>query len=138
MTGFPSFAIFLQVFINGVLLGCMYGVAAIGLSLIFGCMQIVFIAHGAVMILAAYCIYWMVTLTSMNPFLGFLLIIPVFSGVRLGPVHRAFPKVGKGREKPIPAFGIRSHDSFGTSHVFRLVTECPYRDDKLFVISIQV
>ena len=52
------------------LLGCMYGVAAIGLSLIFGCMQIIFIAQGAVMILAAYCLYWMVTQSASIHFLA--------------------------------------------------------------------
>ena len=72
MTGFPSFTIFFQMLLNGVLLGCMYGVAAIGLSLIFGCMQVLFIAQGAVMILAAYCIYWMAVLTPIDPFFGFL------------------------------------------------------------------
>ncbi len=108
MTGFPSFAIFLQVFINGILLGCMYGVAAIGLSLIFGCMQIVFIAHGAVMILAAYCIYWMVTLTSMNPFLGFLLIIPVFSGLGWILYTWLFQRLAKAGKNPslLLAFGL--------------------------------
>jgi branched-chain amino acid transport system permease protein len=81
MTGFTSFAVFFQILINGVLLGCMYGVAAIGLSLIFGCMEIIFIAQGAVMILAAYSIYWMFTLTSIDPFFGFLVILPIFFGL---------------------------------------------------------
>jgi branched-chain amino acid transport system permease protein len=48
---------YLQILINGVLLGCMYGIAAMGLSLIFGSMQIMFITQGAVTILASCCIY---------------------------------------------------------------------------------
>jgi branched-chain amino acid transport system permease protein len=108
MSGFPSFSIFFQVFINGILLGCMYGVAAIGLSLIFGCMQIIFLAQGAVMILAAYCIYWMVTLTSIDPFFGFLLIIPVFLGFGWAMYTGLFQRVAKAGKNPslLLAFGL--------------------------------
>ena len=73
MSGFSSFNVFLQILINGILFGGMYGVAAIGLSLIFGSMQIIFIAQGTMMILAAYFTYWAFTLTSIDPFFCFLL-----------------------------------------------------------------
>jgi branched-chain amino acid transport system permease protein len=108
MTGFPSFAIFFQVFINGILLGCMYSVAAIGLSLIFGCMQIIFIAQGALMILAAYCIFWMVSLTSIDPFFGFLLIIPVFFGFGWAMYTGLFQRLTKAGKNPslLLAFGL--------------------------------
>ena len=108
MTGFPSFVIFFQVFINGILLGCMYSVAAIGLSLIFGCMQIIFLAQGAVMILAAYCIYWMVSLTPIDPFFGFLLIIPVFFGIGWTMYTGLFQRVAKTGKNPslLLAFGL--------------------------------
>jgi branched-chain amino acid transport system permease protein len=86
----------------------MYGVAAIGLSLIFGCMQIIFLAQGAVMILAAYCIYWMVTLTSIDPFFGFLLIIPVFLGFGWAMYTGLFQRVAKAGKNPslLLAFGL--------------------------------
>ena len=108
MTGFPSFTIFLQMLLNGVLLGCMYGVAAIGLSLIFGCMQVLFIAQGAVMILAAYCIYWMVVLTPIDPFFGFLLILPVFLGFGWVMYMSLFKRVAKAGKSPslLLAFGL--------------------------------
>ncbi|MBT3259289.1 MAG: branched-chain amino acid ABC transporter permease, partial [Deltaproteobacteria bacterium] len=38
MSEFSPMAAFLQILVNGVLFGSMYGVAAIGLSLIFGTM----------------------------------------------------------------------------------------------------
>ena len=108
MSGFFSFGIFFQVLINGTLLGCMYGVAAIGLSLIFGCMQIIFLAQGAVMILAAYCIYWMVTLTPIDPFFGFLLVIPVFLGFGWAMYAGLFQRVAKSGKNPslLLAFGL--------------------------------
>ncbi|MBN2402886.1 MAG: branched-chain amino acid ABC transporter permease [Spirochaetes bacterium] len=108
MSLFPSIDVFLQVVINGLLLGCMYGVAAIGLSLIFGCMQIIFIAQGAIMILAAYCIYWLYTLTPINPLFGFLLIIPVFWGVGWLIYKGMFQRVAKVGQSPtlLLAFGL--------------------------------
>jgi branched-chain amino acid transport system permease protein len=108
MTGFPSFGIFFQVFINGILLGCMYGVAAIGLSLIFGSMQIIFIAQGAVMILAAYCIYWMFTWTSIDPFFGFLVILPIFLAFGWVLYVGFFQRVAKAGKNPslLLAFGL--------------------------------
>jgi branched-chain amino acid transport system permease protein len=108
MAGFSSFSVFFQVLINGIFLGCMYGVAAIGLSLIFGSMQIIFIAQGAVMILAAYCIYWMVTLTPINPFLGFIVILPIFLGFGWVIYKGLFQRVAKAGKNPslLLAFGL--------------------------------
>jgi|WetSurMetagenome_2_1015567.scaffolds.fasta_scaffold32019_2 branched-chain amino acid transport system permease protein len=108
MQWFSSWPTFFQVLINGTFLGCMYGVAAIGLSLIFGCMQIIFITQGAVMILAAYCIFWMVTFTPVSPFWGFLLIIPVFLGLGAAMYGGLFQRVAKTGKNPslLLAFGL--------------------------------
>lgn len=108
MHWFSSLSTFFQVVTNGVFLGCMYGVAAIGLSLIFGCMQIIFISQGAVMILAAYCVFWMVTLTPLSPFWGFLLIIPVFLLLGLVMYIGLFRRVAKTGQNPslLLAFGL--------------------------------
>ena len=66
MPGFGSFDIFLQLLINGILFGTMYGIAAIGLSLIFGTMQILFLAQGTMIILAAYACFWIFTLLCLS------------------------------------------------------------------------
>ena len=93
---------------NGILLGFMYGVAAIGLSLIFGCMEIVFIAQGAVMILAAYCVYWIVVLSSIDPLFGFLLILPIFIAFGWAMYMGLFRWVAKAGKNPslLLAFGL--------------------------------
>jgi branched-chain amino acid transport system permease protein len=66
-----------QVLINGILLGTMYGIAAIGLSLVFGTMRIVFIAQGAVIVFFGYLCYWLFSLLGIDPYLSLILIIPV-------------------------------------------------------------
>lgn len=125
MHWFSSLATFFQVLVNGVFLGCMYGVAAIGLSLIFGCMQIIFLAQGAVMILAAYCIFWMVTFTPLSPFWGFLFIIPVFLAFGFAMYTGLFQRVAKAGQNPtlLLAFGLMVL----LEHVMAFVFSSDYR-----------
>lgn len=108
MPGFGSFDIFLQLLINGILFGTMYGVAAIGLSLIFGTMQILFLAQGTIIILAAYGCFWLFTLLSLDPFLSIILIFPVSMILGLGLYQGLFRKVaGRGKFPPLMiAFGL--------------------------------
>jgi branched-chain amino acid transport system permease protein len=108
VTNFSSFSVFLQILINGILFGSMYGIAAIGLSLIFGTMQIIFIAQGAVMILAAYFTYWVFTLTSVDPFFCLLLSLPLFLGLGWIFYTGLFYKVARVGKNPslLLAFGL--------------------------------
>ena len=108
MTAFHSFSVFLQILINGILFGSMYGVAAIGLSLIFGSMKIIFIAQGSMMILAAYFTYWVFTFTSVDPFFCFLLILPIFLMIGWVFYVGLFDKVAKAGKNPslLLAFGL--------------------------------
>jgi len=66
-----------QCFINGILFGSMYGIAAIGLSLIFGTMRIVFIAQGTVIVLCGYFCFWLFHLFGIDPYLSLIPIIIV-------------------------------------------------------------
>lgn len=59
--------------VNGVLLGSVYGLAALGLSLIFGVMTIINLAHGEFVMLGAFASYWLWSLLGINP----LLAIPI-------------------------------------------------------------
>jgi branched-chain amino acid transport system permease protein len=99
---------FIQILINGILFGSMYGVAAIGLSLIFGSMQIVFIAQGAVIVLAAYFTYWVFTLTGLDPFFCLLLCLPFFMALGWGFYAGLFHKVAAAGKNPslLLAFGL--------------------------------
>jgi branched-chain amino acid transport system permease protein len=64
-----------QVLINGLLLAGVYGVAAIGLNLIFGVLRVANIAHGDFMMLGAFIVYSLSTL-GLSPLIG----IPVAGG----------------------------------------------------------
>lgn len=66
---------------QGLLLGGLYALFAAGLSLVFGIMRLVNLAHGDLIILAAYLILTIVTVTGLHPFLAVLLAAPVMFAV---------------------------------------------------------
>jgi branched-chain amino acid transport system permease protein len=63
--------------IQGVLLGGLYALFAAGLSLIFGIMRLVNLAHGDLIVLAAFAILALSAWFGLDPFLGTLLAVPV-------------------------------------------------------------
>lgn len=63
--------------VQGVLLGGLYALFAAGLSLIFGVMRIVNIAHGDLIVVAAYLAYFAMQLTGWGPFMALLIVVPV-------------------------------------------------------------
>jgi branched-chain amino acid transport system permease protein len=68
----------LQLTINGLLLGGMYGLVAIGLTMIFGVMNIINFAHGEFLMLAMYSSFWMNIWLGMDPYLTIVVITPLF------------------------------------------------------------
>jgi branched-chain amino acid transport system permease protein len=67
--------------IQGVLLGGLYALFAAGLSLIFGIMRLVNLAHGDLIVLAAFAILALAAWLGFDPFLAALLAMPVmFAG----------------------------------------------------------
>jgi branched-chain amino acid transport system permease protein len=57
-----------QILINGVLLGGLYALMALGLVLVWGVLNIVNLAHGALIMLGAYACYYMYTGFGWDPF----------------------------------------------------------------------
>jgi branched-chain amino acid transport system permease protein len=59
-----------QILINGVLLGGLYAIMALGLALVWGVLNIVNLAHGAFIMLGAYLSWHLYTYLGIDPFLG--------------------------------------------------------------------
>ncbi|WP_138471141.1 branched-chain amino acid ABC transporter permease [Poseidonocella sp. HB161398] len=72
--------IWLDTLAQGILLGGLYALFAAGLSLVFGIMRLVNLAHGDLIVLGAYVILVMVSVTGLNPFLAATLALPVMFG----------------------------------------------------------
>ena len=64
-----------QNIIYGILVGALYGLAAVGLALVFGVTKILNVAHGELMMLGGYAAFWLFTLYDIDPFLALPLAI---------------------------------------------------------------
>lgn len=60
--------------VDGLLIGAVYGVAAMGLTLIFGVMRVVNLAHGAVIALGMFGVWYAATGLGLHPFAGIALV----------------------------------------------------------------
>jgi branched-chain amino acid transport system permease protein len=69
----------LNVIVQGVLLGGLYALFAAGLSLIFGVMKMVNIAHGDLIVVAAYLAYFTMQLLGIGPFTSLVVVVPVIA-----------------------------------------------------------
>jgi branched-chain amino acid transport system permease protein len=65
--------------VQGILLGGLYAVFAAGLSLIFGVMRLVNIAHGDLIVLAAYVALLVTTAFGIGPLVSILLVVPAMA-----------------------------------------------------------
>ena len=73
--------------IQGILLGGLYALFAAGLSLIFGIMRLINLAHGDLIVLAAFVILAFCAWLGIDPFLGTLLALPVMFAIGFGLQH---------------------------------------------------
>jgi len=94
--------------VMGVLLGGLYALIALGLSMVFGVMRLINLAHGDLVILGSYLAYAVVTFLGLDPIISLVICIPVMFGIGFAIqkylMGRAF---GISGEAPlIIAFGI--------------------------------
>jgi branched-chain amino acid transport system permease protein len=69
----------LNVILQGVLIGGLYAMFAAGLSLIFGVMRLVNIAHGDLIVLAAYIALMVTTSLGLDPLTSLVLVVPAMA-----------------------------------------------------------
>jgi branched-chain amino acid transport system permease protein len=74
----------LQIIVTGLLVGGVYGLTALGLSIIFGVMNIVNFAQGDFMMLAMYATFFLYTLFGVFPLVSLLIVIPLFFVLGMG------------------------------------------------------
>ena len=65
-----------QQILLGLLIGGLYGLAAAGLSLVFGVMKVLDVAHGELIMLGGYAAFFAVALLGLDPFGSLALVIP--------------------------------------------------------------
>ena len=73
--------IWINAVMQGVLVGGLYALFAAGLSLIFGVMRLVNIAHGDFIVAASYLAWTIVHATGLHPLASLILVAPIAAGV---------------------------------------------------------
>ena len=78
---------FLQQLVNGLTLGSLYAVLAIGLTLVFGVLNIINMAHGGIFMIGAFVGLFMVTVFDVNIFVALIVAMryPRLSSRICGP-----------------------------------------------------
>jgi branched-chain amino acid transport system permease protein len=86
----------IQATLNGIMMGAMYGLTALGLTLIFGVMKVVNFAHGSLLMVGMFSAYWLIRLTGIHPYLALVIVPPILfvfgyflQDVVIKPVFRA-------------------------------------------------
>jgi branched-chain amino acid transport system permease protein len=74
----------LQFLVDGLLIGFVYGIAAMGMSLIWGVMNVINLAHGPIIALGMFGVYLLFINMTLHPYLG--LIVIAAGGLILGMV----------------------------------------------------
>lgn len=69
---------FIEIFIRGLMLGSVYALVGMGLTLVWGVVGIVNIAHGEFIMLGAYFTFWAFSLLHLNPLLSVVFSVPIF------------------------------------------------------------
>jgi branched-chain amino acid transport system permease protein len=85
MTGFtlPSISLLSQSILSGIFVGALYGLMGLGLSLSWGLLRLINLAHFAFAFLAAYLCYQMATM-GMDPLLTLFIVVPLFFALGAG------------------------------------------------------
>jgi branched-chain amino acid transport system permease protein len=84
--------------VDGVLVGGVYGLMAVGLTLIFGVLDIINIAQGILVILGAYLSYALSVHLHIDLFLGLLITVPAMFVIGVA-IYWAFMRPLRGRER---------------------------------------
>jgi branched-chain amino acid transport system permease protein len=71
-------AIVAEAALNGLLLGSVYGLIALGLTLVYGVLHIINFAHGAMLTAAMYGVWLAKASLGLDPYLSILLLAPLF------------------------------------------------------------
>ena len=72
-----SFSIIFEGIIGGLLIGSVYGVIAIGLTIIFGILKIMNFAHGEFLMMGMYLSYYSCLYLGIDPYTSLLIVVPV-------------------------------------------------------------
>jgi branched-chain amino acid transport system permease protein len=84
---------FVQILVLGLLLGSIYAMMASGLTLLFGVMRVVNLAHAAFILIASYLTYVLFESLTLDPMLSLFITMPLMFGLGVGVYLVLFPRL---------------------------------------------
>ena len=93
--------ILLAAAINGLLMGGIYTLVASGLTLIYGVLHIINFAHGSMLMLAMFGVYFLLTKSGIDPYLSLLIMVPGMYGLGYLLYRHMIGKLSLGRDENI-------------------------------------
>jgi branched-chain amino acid transport system permease protein len=87
--------------INGLLMGGIYTLVASGLTLIYGVLHIINFAHGSLLMLAMFGVYFLLTKAGVDPYLALLVMVPGMYGFGYLMYRHLIGKLSLGRDENI-------------------------------------
>lgn len=67
----------LEGIINGIFMGSIYGLTALGLTVIFGVLKVINFAHGSLIMVSMYVAYWAIIFSGVHPYIALIIVVPV-------------------------------------------------------------
>jgi branched-chain amino acid transport system permease protein len=83
----------LQIVVLGLLLGGVYAMMASGLTLLFGVMRVVNLAHAAFILIASYMTYLLFESLTLDPMISLIITMPLMFGLGMGLYLLLFPRL---------------------------------------------
>jgi branched-chain amino acid transport system permease protein len=96
-----EFEIVLPAMLNGIATGAVYALVALGLTLIYGVLHIVNFAHGSLLMLALYGVYFLDTLLGIDPYLALPIVVPAMFALGYALQRSVIATASHGREENI-------------------------------------
>ena len=97
----PDLAIIIPSVLNGLTTGALYALVALGLTLIYGVLHIINFAHGALLMVGLYAVYYLNTRFGIDPYVALLIVPPVMFALGYALQRGIIGKASHGRDENI-------------------------------------
>lgn len=84
--------------INGLTMGAVYALVALGLTLIYGVLHIINFAHGSLLMVALYGVFFLYRGLGIDPYLSFIVMVPACFALGYGLQRSVIGAVSHGRD----------------------------------------
>jgi branched-chain amino acid transport system permease protein len=97
----PDLAIIIPSVLNGITTGALYALVALGLTLIYGVLHIINFAHGALLMLGLYAVYYLKARFGIDPYVALLIVPPAMFALGYALQRGIVGRASHGRDENI-------------------------------------